>query len=233
MAGFVSGSEFGTKAGLRVAIFAGLTFGFPLIVYGLILTTNARSVGGASGALAAVAGIYLKPLIILIFLISLISPCRRRMHSLGLPPSWGLLVPFLFLMDSLFLTVLGAHWGTGFAIGALIVTAPWFALTALAMLVAMAFAAPLGFSPEHPNGGLLRICVGLAVLLIVVSLATSDFVWWLMIMFNPRSLQPSLFLGLAALGYWAQLLKPLVCFAFCVAMAAMAILSRKQAGNVG
>jgi hypothetical protein len=137
-------------------------------------------------------------------------------------------------MDSLFLTVLGAHWGTGFAIGALIVTAPWFALTALAMLVAMAFAAPLSFSPEHPNGGTLRICVGLAVLLIAVALAASDFVWWLMIVFNPRSLQLSLFLGQAAFGYWAQLLlKPIVCIAFCAAMAATAIQSRKQAGNVG
>ena len=40
---FMSGSQFGAKAGLRVGIFLALTLGFPFIVYGLVLATNARS----------------------------------------------------------------------------------------------------------------------------------------------------------------------------------------------
>jgi hypothetical protein len=108
---FMSGSQFGAKAGLRVGIFLALTLGFPFIVYGLVLATNARSVGGAAGALAVVAGIYLKPIIILGFLISLFSPCWRRMRSFGLPGLVGLLVPFLVLMDAMY------FFGCGSALG--------------------------------------------------------------------------------------------------------------------
>src|SRR3954471_16610560 len=159
MRGFLSGSEFGAKVGWRVAIFIGLTLGFPFIMYGLIIVTNARSVGGASGALAVVAGLYLKPVILLVFLISLIGPCWRRMRSLGLAAAWGLFVPFLILMDGMYLTVLGAHWGVAFTLGIWTVNAPLFALTALAMLIAMSLASPPSDdSPSGDFGSLGWIC---------------------------------------------------------------------------
>src|SRR5690242_5167170 len=110
MARYMSGSQFGVKAGWRVGIFLALTLGFPFIVYGLIVATGARGVGGASGALAVVAGIFLKPLIVLLFLLSLIGLCWKRMRSLGLSAALGLLVPFLFLMDAMYLMLLGTHW---------------------------------------------------------------------------------------------------------------------------
>jgi hypothetical protein len=237
MSGFVSGSRFGIKVGLRVAIFVGLTVGFPFIVYGLILATNARSVGGASGALAAVAGIYLKPIIIVAFLTSLIAPCWRRMRSLGLSAFWGLLVPFLFLMDGTYLLVASAHWGTAFALGILAVSAPLFAMTALAMLVAMAFASRP--SDDIASNELFRgigwVCAVLAVLLVAIALSTSDMVSWFKLMIAVRSpggqFSPSLLPTKAA--YYAQLLKPLVCTAFCAAMMAITVLSRRQgSGNI-
>ena len=85
MGGYMSGSQFGAKAGWRVGIFLALTIGFPFIVYGLIVATGARGIGGASGAVAIVAGVYLKPVIILGFVISLLSPCWARMRNLGFP----------------------------------------------------------------------------------------------------------------------------------------------------
>jgi hypothetical protein len=55
MGGYMSGSQFGVKAGWRVGIFLALTIGLPFIVYGLIVATGARRVGDASGALAVVS----------------------------------------------------------------------------------------------------------------------------------------------------------------------------------
>jgi hypothetical protein len=236
MAGYVSGAQFGRKVGLRVAIFAGLTLGFPFIVYGLILATNARSVGGASGALAAVAGIYLKPIIILGFLVSLLAPCWRRARSLGLPGVCGLLVPFLFLMDGTYLLVVGTHWGTAFSLGIWVVSAPLFAMTALATLVAMAFAAP---APDHvASSELYRklgwVCAILAAVLVVIALLTAGVYYWLMlkIAFNTTGNVSPILLPMRA-GYYAQLLKPFVCTAFCAALAAMTLLSRRESsGNI-
>jgi hypothetical protein len=232
MGGFVSGAQFGTRVGLRVAIFTGLTVGFPFIVYGLVLATNARSVGGASGALAVMAGIFLKPVIILGFLLSLIGPCWSRMRSLGLPAFWGLLVPLLFLMDGMFLLVVGAHWGVGFSLGILYVNAPLFAMTALAMLLAMGVASPpsddIGSSETFRRLG--WICAILAIMLIVIALMTSGAHWWVIavITFKSQGSQPvPLFLPFR-LGHWAAVLKPAVCIAFCMAIAAMALMSRRQ-----
>ena len=147
---FMSGSQFAVKAGWRVGIFLALTIGFPFIVHGLILATNARSVGGAAGAVAVVAGVYLKPLIILGFLISLLAPCWRRMRSLGLPGMVGLVVPLLFLMDWPYLLIVGAHWGVAFSLGIWQVNLPLFALTGLAILVAMSVALA---SPDDGGNG--------------------------------------------------------------------------------
>jgi hypothetical protein len=121
MGGYMTGSQFGVKVGWRVGIFLALTIGFPFIVYGLIVATGARGVGGASGALAVVAGTFLKPVIILGFVISLLSPCWQRMRSLGFPGFVGLLAPFLFLLDWPYFLAIGAHWGA-FSFGILTLT---------------------------------------------------------------------------------------------------------------
>lgn len=232
---FISGSQFGVKVGLRVAIFVALTVGFPFIVYGLIMATNARSVGGASGALAAVAGIFLKPVIVLGFLVSLIGPCWRRMRSLGLPASWALLVPFLFLMDGTYLLVAGTHWGTGFALGIWMVSAPLFAMTGLAILIAMVFASPP--SDHVASSPLFRrlewVCVGLAVMLIVVALLTSGRLYWLQLTMTFSA--PADYISRSSMSmkaaYYAHMLKPFICAAFGAAMALMALLSRREVGG--
>jgi len=231
MGGYMSGSQFGVKAGWRVGIFLALTIGFPFIVYGLIVATGARGVGGASGALAVVAGVYLKPLIILGFVISLLAPCWQRMRSLGSPGFVGLLVPFLFLLDWPFLMIAGAHWGVGFSLGILRVNLPWFAMTALAMLVAMSVASPPDDNSPSQRVA-MRICGILAILLAIISFLTAGTsllyvarIWFV----APGGPAPVLLP--AKLGYWAFVLKPFVCAAFCAAMAAMAYLSRNESSG--
>jgi hypothetical protein len=235
MARFVSGSQFGVKAGLRVGIFLALTLGFPFIVYGLIVATNARSVGGAAGALAVVAGVYLKPVIILGFVISLLSPCWARMRSLGLPGLIGLLVPFLVLMDAMYFLVAGAHWGVAFSLGIWRVNAPLFAMTALATLIAMsvAQAPPDGGSPGEHFGIAGRICGILAIVLVVTALLTAGTTWWFMarIWFMPIGGKPAPFPLPAQLTYWASVIKPFACAAFCMAMAAAVYVSRKESSG--
>lgn len=240
----MSGSQFGVKAGIRVGIFLALTLGFPFIVYGLILATGAGRVGGASGALAVVAGIYLKPVIVLVFLLSLISPCWKRMRSLGLPAPLGLLVPFLFLMDAMYLMLVGAHWGVAFSLGVWNVNAPMFAMSALAMLVAMSLAAPPpdGRTPGEHLGMALPLGAILTAALVVTALLSAGVTWWYVVRvwfmapadlaaFAGRRAQLPLSLQLAS---WATMVKPLVCAAFCATIAFMTFLSRRaSSGQTG
>jgi hypothetical protein len=232
MGGFMTGSQFGVKAGWRVGIFLALTIGFPFIVYGLVVATGARGVGGAAGALAVVAGVFLKPVILLGFVISLVSPCWQRMRSLGFPGFFGLLAPLLFLLDWPYLVVVGAHWGVGFSLGILKLNAPLFAITALAMLIAMALASP----PDDrlPSQRMvLRICGVLAIALFVIALLTGGASLWVManLWFMSPAGKPAGIFFPATLGYLAMVIKPFVCVAFCMAMAAMVYLSRKESSG--
>lgn len=231
MACYMSGSQFGVKAGLRVAIFLALTLGFPFIVYGLVVATGARGVGGASGALAVVAGIYLKPLIVLVFLLSLISPCWKRMRTLGLPAALGLLVPFLFLLDAMYLTLVGTHWGVAFSLGVWTVKAPLFAMTGLAMLLAMTLASPPpdGRTPREHLGIALRIGTVATVALVATALLTAGAAWWLTISlwFTPLGSRPAPFPFPSLIVKWAVVLKPFVGAGFCATIAFMTFLSRR------
>jgi hypothetical protein len=145
-------------------------------------------------------------------------------------------VPFLFLMDGPYLLVVGTHWGTAFALGIWAVSAPQFAMTALVVLVAMAFAAPP--SDHVASSDLFRkvswICAILAVLLVVIALLTAGLYYWLMIKitFNTTGNVSPIWVPMRA-GSYAQLLKPFVCTAFCAALAAMALMSRRESsGNI-
>lgn len=228
MGGYMTGSQFGAKAGWRLGIFLVLTMGFPFIVYGLVVATGARSVGGASGAVAVVAGVFLKPVILLGFAISLISPCWQRLRSLGFPGFVGLLVPLLFMLDWPYLLIAGTHWGVGFSLGILQVKLPWFAITALAMLVAMSLAAP----PDNTSPGqrmAARICGMLMILLAIIALLTAGAsLFYVAQVWFAAPGRPTPILLPARLGYWAFVLEPFVCAAFCAAMAAMTYLSRRE-----
>jgi hypothetical protein len=153
------------------------------------------------------------------------------MRSLGLPAFWGLLVPLLFLMDAIYLVVIGTHWGTAFSLGIMKVNLPVFALIALVMLFTMALAMPPSDDVASSNvfRRLRMTSAILAVLLIAIALTTGGLVYWLMLaaVFNPKGIY-SVVLWLTKVGYYPQLIKPFVCTAFCMAIACMAILSRQN-----
>lgn len=228
MAHYLSGSKFAVKAIVRVGIFAALTLGFPFIVYGILVVTNARAVGGASGALAVVAGLLLKPVIILGFLLSLIGPCWRRMQSLGLPGYAGLMPALLMLMDGPFLLLIGAHWGVGFTLGVMRLDAPIWALTGLSMLIAMSLA-----NEERQDGGdggvpwgpIGTITVLLLIAFTIVALPSG--IW--------RSLPVLFSTGIASLLAESErvtlLVKPYLCIAINGAMLWLVWQSRRGGTN--
>ncbi len=67
---------------IRILLLIGVTAGFPFFVY-YVATTAGRGVSGAGGALALVMGLYLKPLIYLLFALSLVRPAARRAGTLA------------------------------------------------------------------------------------------------------------------------------------------------------
>jgi hypothetical protein len=236
MFGFLTGSQFGWKIAWRVGIFLALTLGFPFIIYGIVLATGAHRVGGASGAMAVVVGIFLKPVIIFAFLIAMISPSWKRMRSLGIFPVWGLMIPLLLAMDYTYLFAAGNFWGASFSMGILAVQTPMYAMTALVLMIAMAIAAPpsggepRGLSRFGGAGQALK-CVAIAVL--VVGLVTSAYNAWTygMILFGRveqliplnRSISKYLFV------FWK--VKPFVCLALGALSLWLAVVSRRSGGG--
>jgi hypothetical protein len=231
MGGFMTGSQFGVKVGWRVGIFLALTVGFPFIFLGLAAVTGGGPVGSV-GVFVVIASVFLKPIILLVFAISLLSPCWQRMRSLGFPVFFGLLVPLLFLLDWPYLLFAGAHWGAGFSFGFPKFNAPLFAITALAMLIAMALASPL--DDDLPSQRIVvRICGILAIALFAIALLTGGASLWVManLWFMSPGGKPIPIFFPATLGYLAMAIKPFVCVAFCMAMAAMVYLSRKESSG--
>lgn len=240
MSGFVSGSNFGRQSAIRIGAFLALTLGFPFIVYGLILVTGAY--GPASGALAVVAGMYLRPIIVAAFLISMIGPCWRRMRSLALPAWWGLLVPLLFAADAMYLTLAGAHWGVAFSLGAIYLSAPVYAFTALVLVAAMW----LGLRPsaDEPQGlarfgfaGTL-VCV-LAIAAIAIAVGSWVLRSWMgsivmSVALLPKGAvreMPSHYFLLAQISRWLALFKPIVCLSLSGLFIWFTIVSRRSADS--
>jgi len=145
----------------RIAVLVALTLGFPYFLYGLAWATDCAGVGGACGALGAVASVYLKPAIAVLFALFMILPPVRRMRAVGGPWFAGLAIAPLFLADWQFMTAVGAPWSYGFIVG-ILPTLPAFFLLALLALFMLAAATP----PRDERDRLLRRHAGLGALAI-------------------------------------------------------------------
>jgi hypothetical protein len=233
MIGFLSGSDFGWKVAWRLGIFLVLTLGFPFIIYGIVLACGAHHVRGASGAMAVVVGVFLKPVIIVAFLIAMISPSWKRARSLGIFPLWGLMIPLLFAMDYTYLFAAGNFWGASFSMGILTVQTPMYAMTALVLIVAMVIAGPP--SGDEPNGlsrfgGPGQVFKTFAIVVLVVGLVTSIYsaLTYGMILFGrveqlvPLNRSISKYL----LVFWKA--KPFVCVVFSALALWIAFISRRH-----
>jgi hypothetical protein len=238
MGAFLSGRAFGKQAALRIGLFVGLTLAFPFFVFGIVHASGARAAaGGAAGALALVLGFYLKPLLVLGFIASMIRPSWRRMRSLGLPAWWGLLVPVLFLIDAPFLLVVGAHWSVAFSFGFLHLGAPIFALCGLVLVVVMSFAMP---SSDADPPGLARFgwagkATTLFALIILASVSANFAVYvWIWFATFGQNLTPSVqstLLIMIKFGSWIVLIQTIACVCLSGLFAYLAYLSRRSGSD--
>jgi hypothetical protein len=152
----MSGWEYARAIAWRLGIFVGLTLLFPFFVVGLAKWTKCAGIGGACGAVALGAGLYLKPLMLFIFLGMLVRPSWRRAAGACLPKWYGLFVPAFFFLDAPFLVVWGAHWSVGFSLGILAVSPPYLALAGLLMAAFLAIKSP---ERVDEGAGFLRIAM--------------------------------------------------------------------------
>lgn len=154
---WISGGQYARRLGMLFATLVAITVGFPFFVYGMIELSGARSVGGASGALALVLGLYLKPLIYLAFACSTVRISLGRARTIGISPMIGLSVPILVLADLPFGTTFGSFWAVGFSMG--ILSTPFPA----SLIAAVILAATLSLLSENdgPMTGQLERLYGL------------------------------------------------------------------------
>lgn len=96
---FLSGPEFGKQIAYRFGLYVALTFVVPFVVLSAILWLNFASANKSVIEWAVTFGSYGRLAGFVLFLGLLISPCWHRMRSLGLPPSWGLIVPLLLFLS--------------------------------------------------------------------------------------------------------------------------------------
>jgi hypothetical protein len=134
---WISARDYAVGAAIRFGIFVAITLGFPFFVYGAIEMSGARGTGGAAGALALVLGLYLKPLIYLLFAFSLLRISIRRARALGISPLIGISVTLLVLADSAFGISFGSSWAVGFSLGILAIPIPVSLLMATITVVTL------------------------------------------------------------------------------------------------
>jgi hypothetical protein len=140
----------------RIGLLVAATLAFPYFVWLMVEASGARRVGGAGGALAVVLSVYVKPVLYLLFAASMLRPVMRRAATLGMSAALGLGVVALVLGDLGFGIAFGAHWGAGFVMGILKVSAPWFLLGALIASVT------LGLLLAHDDDGSAAQRLGVA-----------------------------------------------------------------------
>jgi hypothetical protein len=140
---------------IRIAALAALTAGFPYLVY-LVASTAGRGVSGAGGAIALVMGIYLKPLIYILFALSLLRPTARRAGTLGMSLVVGPVLALAIVGDLAFGTLFFNHWSVGFVAGAMRLPFPWLLTAALVAILTLAILS------ERDDGRTARERFGLA-----------------------------------------------------------------------
>ncbi|MGV2101508.1 hypothetical protein [Rhizobium sp. 21-4511-3d] len=128
---WISGRDYAVGAAIRFGAFLAITVGFPFFVYGIVMLSGAQGTGGAAGALALVLGLYLKPVIYLIFAFSLLSISIRRARSLEISLLIGICISLLVLSDLAFGITFGSFWAVGFSLGMLTLPMPASVFTAV------------------------------------------------------------------------------------------------------
>ncbi len=108
------------KLGLFMLI---VIVGFPFILYGLVKLTSCGG-GGACGALAAMGGMILRPLALVIFAIGVSKAVVQRCLHAQLSRGWVFMALLWMLGSSSFLLGSLNFWGANFGMGLLAISPP-------------------------------------------------------------------------------------------------------------
>lgn len=133
----ITAAEYARKAGLRIALYTALTFGFPILVHWLETLSNCGA--GTCSTIYTNLNLYAKPVFHLAFTISLMRISRWRMRDIAWPANLGIIIPILVLAD------IGLVVATGSITDISLVLArplakPWFLMLALACVIALSLA---------------------------------------------------------------------------------------------
>lgn len=171
MVNVISGGAYARAWGLRFALFAAITLVFPFIVYELVLASGATKVSGASGALAMVLGIYLKPVIYTVFAASLARISISRAKTVGMPGKVGIFIALLALADIQFWVVFGSHWGVAFSLGVFALDLPYSFLAATIAILTLSLMREPKDAVDEPYTTAATVWFYLLVFLAVVAIA--------------------------------------------------------------
>ena len=188
------GSRFGWLVGSAIAALVGFVLLFPDLLMGIVEATGCRRAGGgACGAVAAVAGMFIKPVGVLITSTAITWIASRRIRAVGLGLGWNVAVLLWLLGSFAVLVAFLNFWGANFGLGLIMIQAPKLLLFLLAFVV---FLALLPDGDVGTPGGLPS-----AVWLVAVGAATHALVLSI----------PNIIAGLALIPFVANtLLLPLV-----------------------
>ena len=223
----LSAPQYARLVAIRFALLLAVTVAFPFFVYAAILATDAQKVGGASGALAVILGVTIKPVIYFAFAASLWGISRTRAAAAGLPRFVGVLIVVLVLCDWQFGVTIGSHWGVAFSLGILRVSAVSLT-TALIAILTLVFLRDE--AEERPEAWQLayRVWVSLLMLFSLLGLVNlAGFVIWL-----PGTRQ--VIMPLVKIQFWLRtgyLYPYALLAAFVAASAYLVIVSRRGQGG--
>lgn len=156
-----SGAQFARGLAWRNIALLSLTFGWPFLLAAIVDVSGCRGVGGACGAVAFVATIYLKPLVFIAFMLSLLplTTCRLRDARL----SYALVLPLglILLVTIGFWIIASVPMSIGFWLGSIGQGVPGTVPASFACLLALSFVRAGATLPRPVIALLAVICVNL------------------------------------------------------------------------
>lgn len=111
----MSRGAYARAAGIRIGLFAAVTFAYPFALYAIVKSTHCGN--DTCGAVSLVVSMFAKPTIYLLFVLSFIGITIRRVRDIGIPVVLAAIVPALMLGDLMFGFTFGAPWSLGFVLG--------------------------------------------------------------------------------------------------------------------
>ena len=195
--GRLDGADYATRLGWRNVTLVALTLGWPLLLGGFFSAAACR--GPGCGVLALALSLYVKPLVYIIFVLSLLPIVVPRLRDAGVSRFMLLPLGALLLTGIGFWTIASAPWSVGFMLGAIgpLGGVPPVVTAAFAVLVALAFLQPhLGEWSDDRFPTWLRLFVGATAAVVLLNLGSAGWAYA-----NPKTA-----LGLLAAGGTAPIM---------------------------